>query len=57
MHTAVGIVTKLKAGLYGVQIPADGKEFYSLQNVQSGSEDQPTQWVPGFFPGGKATGV
>jgi len=47
MHTAVGIVTRLKAGLYGVQIPADRKEFSPLQKVQSGSEDHPASYSMG----------
>jgi len=33
MHTAVSVVTRLEAGLYGVQIPADLKKFSPLQNV------------------------
>lgn len=47
MHTAVSIETRLKAGLYGVKIPADGKEFSPLQNVQSGSEDHPASYSMG----------
>jgi hypothetical protein len=47
MHTGVGIVTRLKAGLYGVQIPADGKEFSPLQNVQSGYGDHPAPYKMG----------
>jgi hypothetical protein len=50
LDSSVGIVTVLRAGRFAVQI---SEKFKSAL----GPKQPPIQWIPGFFPGVKATGA
>ena len=48
LSSVVGIVTRLRTGRYGVQIPA-GTRFISSQE-RLGPTQPLLDWVPGYFP-------
>ena len=54
----VGIAHTLRAGTYDFRIPAGGKKFSLLQNVQTDSRahQPPIQWAQASFPGAKRPG-
>lgn len=53
----VGILTKLRAGRFGVRLPVRVKDFFASKT--SGQTPEPTQrhvqWLPGSFVGDKTT--
>ena len=59
-YSAVGIVTRLRAGRSRVQILAVDKECMSLPGMSIpalGPTQPPLQWVTGFFPGVEQPGL
>jgi hypothetical protein len=46
----------LRAGRAGERIPVVARIFATVQ-TDPGAQWPPVQWVPGFFPGGKAAGA
>ena len=57
-HAAsIGVVTRLQAGRSGVRFPAGERDFYVLENSQTGSGAHPVCYsmgTRGSFPGNKA---
>jgi hypothetical protein len=58
-NRVVSIETMLRAGRSGVLIPAEARDFYLLQNVQTGSQDHPasTPSGTGVLPGDGGRGL
>lgn len=58
-NRVVCIVTWLRAGRFGVQMPAEARDFYFLQKRPDriwGPHSLLTQWGPGYLPGVKQPG-